>query len=95
MLKMLLLKILKKKKQTKKKQCIAISFKCKLSLFVRDDTRQAISFIFIVVSQAEQVPKVQKKKKKKAKRDVMLFVLKRSYTCYYIICMTVPLTFDS
>ena len=64
MLKILVLKILKKKKQTKKKQCIVISFKCKLSLFVRDDTRQAISFIFIVVSQAEQVPKVQKKKKK-------------------------------
>ena len=36
--------------------------KCKLSRFNRDDTRQAKSLIFNVVSQVEQFPKVQKKK---------------------------------
>ena len=46
------------------KQCIAIiDYKWKLSLFGRDYTRQAKSLIFIVVPQAEQVPKVQKKTK--------------------------------
>ena len=37
--------------------------KCKLSLFSRDDIRQAKSLIFIVVPQVEQVPKVKKKEK--------------------------------
>ena len=61
MLKMLVLKMLKKEKK-KTKQCIAINhYKCKLRLFGRDDTKQAISLIFIVVPQAERVPKVQKK----------------------------------
>ena len=57
---MLMLKLLKLKK---KKQFITIiSDKLKLSLFGRDDTRQTKVIIFTVVSQAEQVPKVQKKK---------------------------------
>ena len=48
----------------KKKQYITIIYyKCKLNIFGRKDTRQAKGLIFIVVSQAEQVPKVQKKKK--------------------------------
>ena len=61
MLKMLVLKMLKLKK----------NYKWKLSLFGRDDTKQAKSLIFIVVPQVEHVPKVtpppppQKKKKKK------------------------------
>ena len=38
----------------------------KLNLFGRDDTRQAKSPIFIVVTQAEEVPRA-----KKTKRDVM------------------------
>ena len=50
-------------KVKKKKQFITIiSDKLKLSLFGRDDTRQTKVIIFTVVSQAEQVPKVQKKK---------------------------------
>ena len=57
-LKMLMLKMVKK--------YINI-YKYKLSLFGRDDTKQAISLIFIVVSQAEQFPKVQNKKKRKEK----------------------------
>ena len=36
-----------------------------LSLFDRDDTKQAKSLIFIVVPPVEQFPKVQKKKRKK------------------------------
>ena len=55
-----MLKLLKLKK---KKQFITIiSDKLKLSLFGRDDTRQTKVIIFTVVSQAKQVPKVQKKK---------------------------------
>ena len=38
-------------------------YKYKLSLFGRDDTKQAKRLIFIVVPQAEKFPKVQKKKK--------------------------------
>ena len=37
-------------------------YKYKLSLFGRDDTKQAKSLIFTVVPQVEQFPKVQKKK---------------------------------
>ena len=52
----------------------------KLSLFGRDDKKQAKSLIFIVLPQVEQFPKVQKKKptknknksKKKKKRSQML-----------------------
>ena len=55
MLKMLVLKMIKK--------YINI-YKYELSLFGRDDTKQAKSLIFIVVPQVEQFPKVQKKKKK-------------------------------
>ena len=56
MLKMLMLK-------KNKNKCIAIiCYKCKLSLFARDDTEQAKSLIFIVVPQTEQVPKIQKKR---------------------------------
>ena len=54
MLKMLVLKMVKK--------YINI-YKYKLSLFGRDDTKQAKSLIFIVVPQVEQFPKVQGKKK--------------------------------
>ena len=53
MLKMLVLKMIKK--------YINI-YKYELSLFGRDDTKQAKSLIFIVVPQVEQFPKVQKKK---------------------------------
>ena len=53
MLKMLVLKMVKKYKYI---------YKYKLSLFGRDDTKQAKSLIFIVVPQVEQFPKVQKKK---------------------------------
>ena len=73
----------------KKKQCIAIIYyKWKLNLFGRNDTKQAKSLIFIVVPQAEQVPKVQtnKKKKKEAKRDVILLWNKIAMT---IIIMTI------
>ena len=42
----------------------------KLSLFGRDDTKQAKSHVFIVVPQVEQFPKVQNKKKK---RDVRCY----------------------
>ena len=49
MLKMLVLKMVKK--------YINI-YKYKLSLFGRDDTKQAKSLIFIVVPQVEQFPKV-------------------------------------
>ena len=71
----------------KKKQCIAIIYyKWKLNLFGRDDTKQAKSLIFIVVPQAEQVPKVQKKKKEEAKRDVILLWNKIAMT---IIIMTI------
>ena len=52
----------KEKRKQKQKQCIVIiHYKCKLSLFGRDDTKQAISLVFIVVPQAEQIPKIQKK----------------------------------
>ena len=54
MLKMLVLKMVKK--------YINI-YKYKLSLFGRNDTKQAKSLIFIVVPQVEQFPKVQKKKR--------------------------------
>ena len=54
MLKMLMLKMVKK--------YINI-YKCKLSLFGRDGTKQAKSLMFTVVPQVEQFPKVQKKKK--------------------------------
>ena len=37
-------------------------YKYELSLFDRDDTKQARSFIFIVVPQVEQFPKKKKKK---------------------------------
>ena len=36
-----------------------------MSLFGRDDTKQAKSLIFIVLPQVEQFPKVQKKQKNK------------------------------
>ena len=52
MLKMLVLKMVKK---------YINMYKYKLSLFGRDDTKQAKSLIFIVVPQVEQFPKVQKK----------------------------------
>ena len=39
----------------------------KLSLFGRDDKKQAKSLIFIVLPQVEQFPKVQKKKKNPTK----------------------------
>ena len=54
MLKMLALKMVKK--------YINI-YKYELSLFGRNDTKQAKSLIFIVVPQVEQFPKVQKKNK--------------------------------
>ena len=54
MLKMLVLKMVKK--------YINI-YKYKLSLFGRDDTKQAKSLIFIVVPQVEQFPKVHKKRR--------------------------------
>ena len=63
MLKMLVLKMVKK--------YINI-YKYKLSLFGRDDTKQAKSLIFIVVPQLEQFPKVQKKQKKN-KEDVRCY----------------------
>ena len=53
MLKMLVLKMVTKYMNI---------YKYKLSLFGRDDTKQAKSLIFIVVPQVEQFPKVQKKK---------------------------------
>ena len=67
---MLMLKMLMFRKKIKdKKECIvAIYYKCELSLFGRDDTKQTKSFIFIVLPEAKQVPKVQKKKKKKKKK---------------------------
>ena len=52
-LKMLVLKMVKKYMNI---------YKYKLSLFGRDDKKQAKSLIFIVVPQVEQFPKVQKKK---------------------------------
>ena len=55
MFKMLVLKMVKK--------YINI-YKYKLSIFSRDDIKQAKSIIFIVVPQIEQFPKVQKKKEK-------------------------------
>ena len=68
MLKMLVLKMVKKEKNKTNKQCIAIiHYQYNLSLSGRDDTKQAISFVFIVVPQAEQVPKVKKKKEKEKK----------------------------
>ena len=60
MLKMLVLKMVKK--------YINI-YKYKLSLFSRDDTKQAKSLIFIVVPQVEQFRKVQKKKKQNIKQN--------------------------
>ena len=53
MLEMLVLKMVRKYINT---------YKYKLTLFGRDDTKQAKSLIFIVVPQVEQFPKVQKKK---------------------------------
>ena len=44
-----------------------------LSLFDRDDTKQAKSLIFIVVPPVEQFPKEKKKKKKERKRDVRCY----------------------
>ena len=67
MLKLLVLKMVKK--------YISIH-KYKLSLFGWDDTKQAKSLIFIVVSQVEQFPKVQKKKK-------MLDVIRTYNNCNY------------
>ena len=62
MLKMLVLMLIFKKKKKRKKQYIAyIYYERKLSVFLRDDTRQAKILIFIVVPQAEQVPKVKKR----------------------------------
>ena len=58
MLKMLVLKIVKK--------YINI-YKYKLSLFGRNNTKQAKRLIFIVVPHIEQFPKVQKKQKKNKK----------------------------
>ena len=55
---MLMLKILVLKIVKNIYKCI---YKYKLSLFGKDDTKQAISLIFIVVPQVEQIPKVQKK----------------------------------
>ena len=51
------------KNRTKKQFMAIIYYKQRLSLFGRDDTRQAKSLIFIVVPQAEQVRKVTKKTK--------------------------------
>ena len=48
-------------------------YKYKLSLFGRDDTKQAKSLIFIVVPQVEQFPKVQKIINKIKKRDVRCY----------------------
>ena len=45
----------------------------KLSLFGRDDTKQAKSHVFIAVPQVEQFPKVQNKKRKEKKRDVRCY----------------------
>ena len=62
MLKMLVLKMLIFFFYKRKKQCIAcIYYERELTVFVRDDTRQAKILIFIVVPQAEQVPKVKKR----------------------------------
>ena len=36
--------------------------------FCRDETKQGKNLIFIVVPQADQVPKVEKKKKKKKEK---------------------------
>ena len=58
-LKMLVLKMIKK--------YINI-YKYEVSLLGRDDTKQAKSFIFIVVLQVEQFPKVQKKKNNNNKK---------------------------
>ena len=55
MLKILVLKMVKKD--------INI-YKYKLSLFGREDTKQAKSLVFIVVTKVEQFPKVQKILKK-------------------------------
>ena len=44
-----------------KKSLAIIYYKQKLSLFGSDDTKQAKNLIFIVVSQAEQIPKRPKK----------------------------------
>ena len=44
-------------------------YNCKLSLFGRDDTKQAKSLIFIVVPQVERVPKVQIKRKIKKRKS--------------------------
>ena len=52
MLKMLVLKMVNKYINV---------YKYKLSHFVRDDTKQTKSLIFIVVPQVQQFPKVQKK----------------------------------
>ena len=56
---MLMLKMLVLKMVTKYMNI----YKYKLSLFGRDDTKQAKSLIFIVVPQVEQFPKVQKKRR--------------------------------
>ena len=45
-----MLKMLMFRKKLKKKKCMAIVYyKCKLSLFSRENTKQTKSFIFIVV----------------------------------------------
>ena len=68
MLKMLMLKIIN-------------LYKYKLSVFGRDDTKQAKSLIFTVVPQLEQFPKVQKKKQKKTKKmlDVIRTYINSNY----------------
>ena len=68
MLKMLVLKMVKK--------YINI-YKYKLSLFSRDDTKQAKSLIFIVVPQVGQFPKVQKNNNKKQQKK--MFDVIRTY----------------
>ena len=68
MLKILVLKMLGEKKERKRKCIAIIYYKCKLSLFGRDDTKQAKCFNFIVVPQAEQVSKSTKINKKKSKK---------------------------
>ena len=40
----------------------------RIESFCRDETKQGKNLIFIVVPQAEQVPKVKKKKRKKKKK---------------------------
>ena len=44
----------KKQKKAMHSNYVIIYYKCKLSLFGRDDTKQGKSLIFIVIHQAEQ-----------------------------------------